>query len=856
MKKIIKLFAIILCLAGLAFLINFYGSKKPAKAAFSWPISQHFPSAKVGYYMFRTYPSVEGLNAYATWIAQHYDFIASTDHIDKLKTANPNIITTSYQWFHSYVEGFDTGDFVEPTKYTKIYNYTYLNNINPEDWFLHYGKNTITGYKALDYPNLPDDKFKYVYVDSTKKTDQAYGNANTFAIGQSVGSTLYVGNSFKFKEANLTFTSPGISWQGQWEYWNGSSWVALNITTDTTKNTSGFSMSQNGKVEFWQPPVDWKLGVVNSLAPSYWVRLRTTNIGTRYPTVETIKNQKFYSTVDYNGTTYLVFPGWDPSKDTNGDGVRDSAPDDITNTNGSSALFKAWSRPVTAMYGPNQSGGWGGYLSFTTNNNNIAFQHFVVDDDFSNLNIPPPGNTRTPDGLYYDGIDGRDVSIFFGYPVAGVDNTLILEFITDNSGKIVNGMTQIMQYARTVAEANNKLLGGNPTHHAINLTLERTQHFALREFLYGLWGVDRTSTELESSPYWQILNSQTYHRITAKEGIRGILNFNLGFNILNDGNISTLLTSDLTASSTTINVQDTSIFPNSGSLWTGTEKIRYTGKTTNSFSGLTRGADGTVAQAHTVSNAPYERIMPASSMDREKIYSLSLFYLIQNPPTDYFFLWKACCQQAYYTDFNAEARVFFVNAIQYDIGQPTGNLNGKPVLANTDWGVFVLATGTDFKVYGRDYSKAIVIAKPMTSAGYGDISKTTVNLPVTTDNPSGKYYILNEDNTINPTAITSMDLRSVEGAILIKESAIAGITLTKLVDKTSAKSGDTLTYTISYHVGTDAATNVKIEDNIPNGTTFISSANNGVFDSSKVTWTLGNLASGATGSVSFQVKIP
>lgn len=81
------------------------------------------------------------------------------------------------------------------------------------------------------------------------------------------------------------------------------------------------------------------------------------------------------------------------------------------------------------------------------------------------------------------------------------------------------------------------------------------------------------------------------------------------------------------------------------------------------------------------------------------------------------------------------------------------------------------------------------------------------------------------------------------------------LSITKQVDRTSAKSGDTLTYTIQYTVGNQNATNAIISDNIPNGTTFVSVANSGVFDGTKVTWNLGNLTSSATGSVTFQVKV-
>jgi len=54
----------------------------------------------------------------------------------------------------------------------------------------------------------------------------------------------------------------------------------------------------------------------------------------------------------------------------------------------------------------------------------------------------------------------------------------------------------------------------------------------------------------------------------------------------------------LTASGTTITLQDGSGFPPAGRIMIGTEEITYTGKSTNDLTGCTRGANNTTAQAH------------------------------------------------------------------------------------------------------------------------------------------------------------------------------------------------------------------------------------------------------------------
>lgn len=95
------------------------------------------------------------------------------------------------------------------------------------------------------------------------------------------------------------------------------------------------------------------------------------------------------------------------------------------------------------------------------------------------------------------------------------------------------------------------------------------------------------------------------------------------------------------------------------------------------------------------------------------------------------------------------------------------------------------------------------------------------------------------------------------------------VTLTKSADKTSAVAGDTITYAINYLNSVAGAQNAVITDAIPNGTTYVSGSGklNGaiktdvsdsdefIFNSGTATWNLGNLATGASGNVSFQAKV-
>jgi len=72
--------------------------------------------------------------------------------------------------------------------------------------------------------------------------------------------------------------------------------------------------------------------------------------------------------------------------------------------------------------------------------------------------------------------------------------------------------------------------------------------------------------------------------------------FNLGIPTINS--IGTLLSSNTNNSQTTIFVQTTSGFPQTGKLLVGKEVIYYTGKTSTTFTGVVRGSDNTIPLTH------------------------------------------------------------------------------------------------------------------------------------------------------------------------------------------------------------------------------------------------------------------
>src|SRR5206468_5392673 len=70
--------------------------------------------------------------------------------------------------------------------------------------------------------------------------------------------------------------------------------------------------------------------------------------------------------------------------------------------------------------------------------------------------------------------------------------------------------------------------------------------------------------------------------------------------------------------------------------------------------------------------------------------------------------------------------------------------------------------------------------------------------------------------------------------------------------------GSLLTYTIAYaNNGTDAAHGVTITDTLPSGVTIMSASNSGSYDSGTktVTWSLSDVAAGASGTVTLTVLV-
>jgi uncharacterized repeat protein (TIGR01451 family) len=83
-----------------------------------------------------------------------------------------------------------------------------------------------------------------------------------------------------------------------------------------------------------------------------------------------------------------------------------------------------------------------------------------------------------------------------------------------------------------------------------------------------------------------------------------------------------------------------------------------------------------------------------------------------------------------------------------------------------------------------------------------------------------------------------------------------GLALSKGVDKSTAASGDTLTYTLTYsNSGSQVIHQVAISDPLPAGVTFAGSPDGGQVNGGAVQFTIGDLAAGTSAHVSFMVTV-
>ncbi|MGI6117160.1 MAG: Spy0128 family protein [Bilifractor sp.] len=126
------------------------------------------------------------------------------------------------------------------------------------------------------------------------------------------------------------------------------------------------------------------------------------------------------------------------------------------------------------------------------------------------------------------------------------------------------------------------------------------------------------------------------------------------------------------------------------------------------------------------------------------------------------------------------------------------------------------------------------------------VTKDALNLPNNTIENEATVAIDNQSSVTNKVTNT------------VPEKTVANVTK-KIQDADGklASVGDILTYTVEWRNGGDESADVTIRDSVPKGTEYVdgSADSGGQEKDGKVVWTIRNAGPGATGKVSFRVKI-
>ncbi|WP_187276457.1 DUF11 domain-containing protein [Parahaliea maris] len=127
----------------------------------------------------------------------------------------------------------------------------------------------------------------------------------------------------------------------------------------------------------------------------------------------------------------------------------------------------------------------------------------------------------------------------------------------------------------------------------------------------------------------------------------------------------------------------------------------------------------------------------------------------------------------------------------------------------------------------------------------------SVTFTATVDSPAVDGTVLQ-----NNALLRAFGLSAIKDSVTTTIASEARFDLTKQASRTSAKPGDSITYTIQYvNSGTDTATAAVLEDFLPPDVTFVSASSNGSHSNGTVSWNLGDVAAGAIGSETVTVQV-
>ena len=160
------------------------------------------------------------------------------------------------------------------------------------------GLTAVTVRQFLDYVFVDNNG---VFVDNSVEADTAAGVA-FIGFATIVTDFVYMGKETKFGRVDFELDTLGTGMTGvDYEYWNGSAWVALTGVTDGTSDQTA-----DGSLTY-TVPTNWAKTTVNSVN-AYWIRMSEPTTITVPPTYFSIGRNRA-ATPLVEGTDYEVDPG-------------------------------------------------------------------------------------------------------------------------------------------------------------------------------------------------------------------------------------------------------------------------------------------------------------------------------------------------------------------------------------------------------------------------------------------------------------------------------------------------------------------------------------------------------------------
>jgi hypothetical protein len=334
-------------------------------------------------------------------------------------------------------------------------NYADAHGISREDAFYH--ATHPLAFNGQSPSSQPVNWFWGVYLDGSPRgllnfTGASREGGDRVTFGEA-GQSLYIGYPEEFREINFNLVQgAGRDWSGALEYATSldasghpTGWTPLKMLTDTTD-----SFKRSGQITF-DPPKNWKAGVVGGTSRLFYVRIRTLTSG-KAPVADSILGRDY---VNAAGGHSGVIPVFDAAADLDHDGYLNDA-EYAHRAPGEDARFAYESRVFLGYYGQ---------MRPATNPSNANFRAWLIDYEQRYLRSHP-----LADGLFVDNSGGK----------APVGNGDVLESTSNYTADYAQMLHSLSNAVAPHLVMVNTSNGSDSTNTIVGKTSAYFEEFALR----------------------------------------------------------------------------------------------------------------------------------------------------------------------------------------------------------------------------------------------------------------------------------------------------------------------------------------------------------------------------------------